>query len=259
MTTFIDFTPSATSAFQTTITLDGEQYTLITNWNIYQRWYLNLYSLSGNLIVAEPLVASPDPLPLAPPLVTQAIQSMTWSPTNGGQVAVVMVGAVTFGLGATVVISGATNSGTAGDAAVNGAFVVDTWTDQTHFTFLLTATAGAIGTIGGSPVVVTPTAALSWSSDTGRGLVTGYTAAPHGLALGAVARLTIANETPSGYCGSFLCTVTGPSEFTYSLATDPGAEVTPGTYCEEVDLAGDYFTTSRLVYRESQTRFEVTP
>ena len=261
MPALFPFQPAPRSGpFQFTPTLDGTQYNAVVTWNVYgQRWYVSIYDLSGNLVVARPVVPTGDPQPLAPPVMTEMIASMAWAPANGGTVSVVMAAPTIYNLGNTIEIQGATNSGTAGDAAVNGAFVVDTFTDPTHFTFLLTAPAGAIGTIGGSPEIVVPTAALSWSNETGQGLVTASTAAPHGFDLGAPVLLEIAGEVPAGYNGLHLCDVRGPSTFTYPLATDPGQEAVVGTYCSQINLAAPWFTTSRMIFRESQSRFEVTP
>lgn len=65
MTTFINFTPSAVQPFQFSPTLDGQQYNAIITWNIFRGpnnatfgFYLNLYDLSGNLIVARALSGS---------------------------------------------------------------------------------------------------------------------------------------------------------------------------------------------------------
>jgi hypothetical protein len=81
---------------------------------------------------------------------TYNITSLTWSSTNGGQVAVVM-GAATpvAAVGDIIYISGVTtNSGTGGIAAINGTQYVNTFTDSQHFTFLLPGTSAQWGTIG---------------------------------------------------------------------------------------------------------------
>lgn len=107
----------------------------------------SLIDLEGNVItsqvswdftnqVLQPYVASG---------ATEAVTSMTWSATNGGQVAVVMAGASVFGLGDTITVAGATNGGTGGTAGINTAQVINTWTDTTHFTFLLSGTAAQWG------------------------------------------------------------------------------------------------------------------
>ena len=97
---------------------------------------------------------------------TYAISSMTWSSTNGGQVAVVMSVASPVGaVGDSINISGATNSGTGGAGVVNGNFTVSAFTDNEHFTFLLPAASGVVGTIGGSPVLNYGTGALACRID----------------------------------------------------------------------------------------------
>lgn len=67
---------------------------------------------------------------------------------------------------------------------------------------------------------------LAWLAN----VVTVTTASPHGLTDAALVDLTIAGATPSGYNGTFTCTVTGTDTFTYALANDPGAETAPGTW-----------------------------
>ncbi len=84
-----------------------------------------------------------------------AITSLTWSATNGGQVAVVAAAATTLALGDDFHIAGAVPAGYSGD------FVVNTFTDSTHFTYLLpgatapggvspASTPGNIGKAGGA-------------------------------------------------------------------------------------------------------------
>lgn len=61
MTTLTPFQPTATSPFAFAPTLDGVQYNVIVTWNLAgARWYLNIYTQSGVLVLAEALVASPD-------------------------------------------------------------------------------------------------------------------------------------------------------------------------------------------------------
>jgi len=68
---------------------------------------------------------------------------------------------------------------------------------------------------------------LTWSG----GTVTATATSPHGLT--GTVWLTIVGASPAAYNGSFPCTVTGASTFTYPLASNPGSETTPGTYTEE--------------------------
>lgn len=60
MTTFFDFAPTSVAPFQFQPTLDGTIYSAIVTWNLFgQRYYLNLYDLSGNLVVSLPVIGSP--------------------------------------------------------------------------------------------------------------------------------------------------------------------------------------------------------
>ncbi len=59
--TYVAFNPSATSNFQFQVTFDGSDYTVIVNWNLFgQRYYVNVYALTGELIVCLPLIGSPN-------------------------------------------------------------------------------------------------------------------------------------------------------------------------------------------------------
>lgn len=82
---------------------------------------------------------------------TVSITSITWASTNGGQ-GVVVAGAATLvgAVGDTINISGATNTGTGGNAAVNGTFIVTAFTDNQHFIIAMPAAAGVIATIAGT-------------------------------------------------------------------------------------------------------------
>jgi hypothetical protein len=87
---------------------------------------------------------------------TVTINSMTWAATNGGQFAVVTAAAsLVSAVGDVINISGATGNGTGGNNAVNGNFVVNTFTDNEHFTVLATNPGGSAyyGTVAGSPVI----------------------------------------------------------------------------------------------------------
>ena len=75
---------------------------------------------------------------------------MTWSSTNGGQVAVVMAAPSIFGLGDTITVAGVTNTGTGAVSLINTQQVINTYTDTTHFTFLLPGTSTLWGTLAGT-------------------------------------------------------------------------------------------------------------
>jgi hypothetical protein len=60
MTTTIQFSPSQNSNFQFQAKFDGNTYNVIVNWNLFGvRYFINIYDLSGHLIVARPLIGSP--------------------------------------------------------------------------------------------------------------------------------------------------------------------------------------------------------
>jgi hypothetical protein len=93
---------------------------------------------------------------------TYSVTSMTWSSTNGGQVAVVMAGAnPVAGVGDTINVSGVTNTGTGALTLINTTQVVNTYTSNTAFTFLLPGTSTLWGTLGGTIVLNYGTGALN--------------------------------------------------------------------------------------------------
>lgn len=73
--TVIPFTPNPTTAppYSTLVTLDGQSYSLVVAWNLYRGdWYFSLTDQGGNLVVNQPLIASPpdSDIYLAPGLFT---------------------------------------------------------------------------------------------------------------------------------------------------------------------------------------------
>jgi hypothetical protein len=57
--TFVTFTPSTNSVFSFQPSLNGTLYNVTVTWNIFgQRFYVNVYDLSNNLILARALVSS---------------------------------------------------------------------------------------------------------------------------------------------------------------------------------------------------------
>lgn len=59
MTTF-NFSPSEVAPYQFQPTLDGQVYNAVVTWNVFgQRYYLNLYDLTGALVLATAMVGSP--------------------------------------------------------------------------------------------------------------------------------------------------------------------------------------------------------
>lgn len=131
MTTIFDFQPSSQQAFQFQPTLDGQVYNVIVTWNLYGRYYVNIYGLGNNWIVTLPLLGSPSGI---------NIQSLTWS---NGAVEVVSVVPHGFAVGATV---GLTVSGAA-PSAYDG-FYSMLATSPTTLAYDLPADPGAATALG---------------------------------------------------------------------------------------------------------------
>lgn len=83
---------------------------------------------------------------------TYALSTITWS--AGVLTVVASVATPVAQIGDEVTISGATNTGTGGAAAINTSFIVNGFTDNEHFTLAAPAASGVYGTIAGSPLLV---------------------------------------------------------------------------------------------------------
>lgn len=61
MATIVNFQPASTAQFTFPAVLDGTTYNIFIPYNNYgQRYYINIYDVSNNLVMAKPLIASPD-------------------------------------------------------------------------------------------------------------------------------------------------------------------------------------------------------
>lgn len=59
MTTYVTFQPNTQAPFQFQATLDNNVYNVNVTWNLFgQRYYINVYDLSNNLIVSTPMIGS---------------------------------------------------------------------------------------------------------------------------------------------------------------------------------------------------------
>ena len=59
MTTYVDFVPSPVAPFQFQATFDSAQYNVIVTWNEFgERYYINVYDLASNLILARAIASS---------------------------------------------------------------------------------------------------------------------------------------------------------------------------------------------------------
>lgn len=60
-TNYVDFLPTPSAPFQFQTVLDGAQYTVTVTYNVFgQRYYVNLYTVQGALVLSTPMVGSPD-------------------------------------------------------------------------------------------------------------------------------------------------------------------------------------------------------
>jgi hypothetical protein len=89
------------------------------------------------------------------------------------------------------------------------------------------------GTVFGLRVQTTlPLSTLSWSDD----IVTATATFVHGYNIGDRVQLAVAGATPAGYDGTFACTMTTTTEFTYPLAANPGPATAAGAYTDPTDV-----------------------
>lgn len=60
-TIYVQFNPTANANFQFQAIFDGQNYIVIVTWNLFgQRFYINIYDTSGNLILSMPVIGSPN-------------------------------------------------------------------------------------------------------------------------------------------------------------------------------------------------------
>jgi hypothetical protein len=104
-----------------------------------------------------------------------------------------------------------------------GALITQGGTNLPDGSLTLITQPSDLTTIKQAPLALT---ALAWLAN----VATATTAAPHGIPNGQIVSLTIAGALPIGFNGTFACTATGASTFTYPLLANPGAETAPGTF-----------------------------
>ena len=130
--TVFPFNPTGQAAFVFSPTLDGQQYQgIVTSSFFGQRYYLNLYSLSNELVVALALVGSPGSI---------ALQTLAWSGGRTSARTAIPHGYKT-GRIVTLTVAGVTPAG------YNGTFQC-LITGPSAFTYALTANPGAVTAIG---------------------------------------------------------------------------------------------------------------
>ena len=133
MTTFYNFAPNNSQAFRFQPTFDGQVYNVVVSWNLFgARYYVNIYDLSGTLIVCLPLVGSP---------AGHNLQTLSWASGIVTAVAVLPHG-FRVGETANLSISGATPD------AYNGEFSCFV-TDRITLQYPLATDPGAEATVPG--------------------------------------------------------------------------------------------------------------
>lgn len=96
---------------------------------------------------------------------------------------------------------------------------------------------------------------ISWSN----GFVDVTTTARHGYLMGSTIDLTLSRFVPETYNGTVRAFITGLDTFQFPLAGDPGDASQLGLSNYDINIAAGYFKNSKLVFRESNQQFEITP
>lgn len=130
--TYFPFTPVPNTNFVFQPTLDGEVYNVVVTWNFAaQRYYINIYSLDGTLIVSRAMVGSP---------IGTNLSALSWA---NGTVTATMSAPIPYRIGSSVQY---TVVGSVPDA-YNGQ-VVGYVTSPTTFTYPLAADPGVATVLG---------------------------------------------------------------------------------------------------------------
>jgi hypothetical protein len=104
-----------------------------------------------------------------------------------------------------------------------GVFISQGGTTAAANSLTLLTSSASLASVLAAPLALST---LTWAG----GTVTATTAVVHGLTVSQVYYLTISGALPAGYNGTYACTITGNTQFTYALASNPGNETAPGTY-----------------------------
>lgn len=107
------------------------------------------------------------------------------------------------------------------------------------------------------PLIESPLAsnleALAWA----HGFATAATLAPHGVAVGTTAALVVEGCAPDGFNGEVLALALDRTTLQWPLVADPGPVTAVGSVARTINMAGGYFRSSSLAFRNGQ--FEVRP
>lgn len=286
----VAFQPNPIAPFQFQAVLDGLTHNVVVTWNVFgQRWYINIYTVDGVLVLARSMIGSPPPRPLAalPPAPADLI-NLVWS---FGQVTATAVAPHGYTIGDVVelTIAGADPSG------YDGTFEC-TITSALQFTYFLADDPGAIvrprPNLAIGPYNTAPYDVVTYDGATAPPIIAGtYTPVvggpdnPTGEALrwdagtvyattpdlipyrpGTVVPLTISGSNLPTQNGTFDCLVLDANTFSYDLPQDPHLDAPQGSspaspaavYSRDLSLTAPYFA-STLVWRPSSGLFEVNP
>ena len=105
----------------------------------------------------------------------------------------------------------------------SGAFISQGGTDLSPSTYAMITQPSDLVPLLPAPAALS---AITWSAN----VVTVTASASHNLPVGQTMLLTISGVTPTGYNGTYPCTITSTTQFTYPLATNPGSETVLGTW-----------------------------
>lgn len=135
MTSYYTLTPTPNAPFQFSPTLDGNIYNVVVPFLAAgQRYYLNIYTLAGDLVAAVPVVASP---------VALNIEGIVWDQSTNSAI-LTTISPHNYSVGATLVL---TVSGCVPDA-YNGTFTCLV-TSPTEISYTLpSGYPGAVTTLG---------------------------------------------------------------------------------------------------------------
>jgi hypothetical protein len=176
---------------------------------------------------------------------SQPLNPRTLSTTSAAATAVANIAAARWTGGTATVMTSAPHG------FPNGQRVVVSDTGPLGYKGTYTATVTApnqftypLATDPGTYPYIATVAAASWASGSG-GLATITTSAAHGLSTGQ--SVSISNASPSGWNGTYVVTVTGATQFTYALTSNPGTHVSGGQVSQPLSWVNSTSWSSDIV------------
>lgn len=118
-----------------------------------------------------------------------------------------------------------------------GAFISQGGTTAAVNSLTLLTQASSLTSILATPLALST---LTWAG----GTVTATSSTPHGFTVSQVYYLSIAGAIPTGYNGTYACTITSATQFTFAVASNPGNNTSPGTYTSSTTTELQQMTTT---------------